>query len=91
MKYLGARYLKNWIKERFCIKENLEYGKYRGDEWLKGETIDIFCIQGKLINVSIYSTVNGASKETERRSYYLEQEKWILRYHRVGKDVKIYK
>ena len=91
MKYLGTRCLKKWIKERFNIKENLEYGKYRGDEWLKGESINIFCIQGKLINVSIYSDINGIRKETERKSYYLENEEWILRYHRFGKDVKIYK
>lgn len=93
MKYLGTRYLKNWIKERFTIEDKLEYGKIRGDEWLKGEYIDVFCIQGKLINVSIYQYCENGEirKESERRSYYLEGEEWILRYQRIGKDVKIYK
>lgn len=93
MKYLGTRYLKNWIKERFTVKDRFEYGKIRGDEWLKGEYLDIFCIQGKIIHVSIYQySENGEiRKESERKSYYLENGEWILRYNRIGKDIKIYK
>lgn len=93
MKYLGIRKLKNWTKERFSIRDKFEYGKFRGDEWLKGEYIDIFCVQGRLIHVSLYQycEIEEVRKETERRSYYLENEEWVLRYQRSSKNIKVYK
>lgn len=93
MNYLGKRFLNNWVKEQLNTKKAEEYGKYRGDEWLKGEGFDLFCCQGKLINLSIneYNEKKEKYEEVERKSYYLENGKWILRYHRIGKDIKVYK
>lgn len=88
MKYLGKRYLHKFLKaEGFCspVLKHMDYGKYRGDEWLKDEFIDIFCFLGNVIFVSelAYDEKRDKFIEISRYRYDLvDGEKWIKTYER---------
>ena len=94
MKYFGKRYLHNFLKEKKfsppALKE-MEYGKYRGDEWLRCDTLDAFCTYGKMIHVSVleYDEKKDKHVETERYGFDLANDKWYKTYERKNNEILI--
>lgn len=88
MKYLGKSYFHKFLIEKGYNPPALKYmayGKYRGDEWLKNDIIDIFCIRGKIIFLSelAYDEQQDKYIEISRNRYDLvDGEKWIKNYER---------
>jgi len=93
MKYLGKTYLHKFLKEKGFnppMLKSMAYGKYRGDEWLKNEKIDIYCVRGKAIFVSEleYDEELDMFCEVSRHAYYLDKKvDWIKHYERQGNKI----
>lgn len=95
--YLGKTKLYNFLKaEGFTIPRvmrDTEYKKYRGDEWLKCDDVELFAVRGKRISVSVYVYDEATDKrhETEYDCYTLFAGVWKKYYQRIGKTIKIEK
>lgn len=86
MKYLGKSYLHKFLIEKGYNPPALKYmvyGKDRGDEWLKCDIIDIFCIRGKIIFLSEFAYDEQQDKYIEVSLYCYDSvdgENWIKNY-----------
>ena len=94
MKYFGKRYLYNFLTSHGFEPpklKNMEYGKYRGDEWLRCGTLDLFCIFGQTINVSVleYDELTDDQYETERHAFGIFGKEWQKTYERIGKKITV--
>ena len=88
MKYLGKKYLHQFlIKKGYNppLLKSMAYGKYRGDEWLKNEILDVFCVQGNTIFVSelLFDEELDGFFEISRYRYDLINGEWIKNYERI--------
>lgn len=95
MKYLGKTYLHKFLKEKGFnppMLKSMAYGKYRGDEWLKNEILDINCVRGKAIFVSEleYNEERDKFCEVSRYAYYPDETgEWIKKYERQGNKILV--
>lgn len=101
MDYLGKRYLYNFLKEQgFEVPQmkDFRYVRARGDEIfetvLEEQDIELFCVRGKAIYVSIYETFvdsdwNSKRVEVKRLAYHLENSMWIKHYERVRNKITV--
>lgn len=89
MKYLGKSYLHKFLVENGFnppMLKSMAYGKYRGDEWLKNDILDVFCVRGKVLFVSEleYNEEKDKFCELARYRYDFDNNgKWIKNYQRV--------
>ena len=83
MKYLGKKYLTNWIKGKGTNTKATEYGKIRSDEWLKGKDFYLYCCQGEIINLYVKDEKKDYEVGAEK-TYHLQNGNWIL------KAIKVY-
>lgn len=92
MKYLGKRYLYNFLKEQgfeIPLMKEFRYVRARGDEIfdtvLEENDVELFCVRGKAIFISVYKRFvnsDGSSKrvQVKRLGYHLETSMWIKHY-----------
>ena len=96
LKYLGKSKLHEFLKENGFnppMLKTMAYGKYRGDEWLKNDILDVSCIRGKIMFVSEleYNEEKDKFIEISKYRYDLVDGEWKKNYecHR-GERAKIY-
>ncbi len=95
MKYLGKRYLYNFLKKQgfeIPLMKEFRYVRARGDEIFETvfeeQDIALFCVRGKAIYVSIYETFidsdwNSKRVEVKGLAYHLDENSmWIKHYER---------
>lgn len=91
--YLGKTKLYNFLKEEGYnvprTMREMEYHKYRGNEWLNCDDVKIWCVRGKSISVSIYEYDEETDKrhETEYYCYMLIDGIWKKFYQRIGSKI----
>ena len=94
MKYLGKRYLHNFLKVNGFAPpalKDMEYGKRGCDEWLRCDSIDVFYTFRKTITVSIFKhdEKDGETYKTERYAYSLTGSVWKKVSERKGLKIKL--
>lgn len=93
MNYLKKKYLYNFLvnqgfNDTLKLKD-FEYQYYRGDEWLKSDDIDLYCVRQKEIYVSIYLYDEELDKriETNRYAFHKQNNTWLKTYERKRKVI----
>lgn len=100
MKYFGKRYLHNFLKDNIFDdvppSTRFEYGKLKGDEWIKNvgydeKKFDLFCVQQNAIYLSVFEYDESTDKdyETERYGYKRSFGEWKLEYKRIGQRIEV--
>ncbi len=97
MKYFGKRYLHNFLTAQGFEPpkmKDFEYGKNRGDEWIKTDDekkFDLFCVRQKAMYLSVFEYDDSTDKdyETERYGYKLVGGEWKLEYKRIGQRIEV--
>ena len=75
------------------LMKYMSYGKYRGNERLENDILDVFCIRGKIMFVSELECNEEKDKfiEISRYRYDLIDGEWKKNYERHrGERAKIY-
>lgn len=93
MKYLGKRYLYNFLKEQgfeIPLMKEFRYVRACGDEIfetvLEENDVTLFCVRGVAIYISVYerfidSDWNSKRVEVKRLAYHLDENSmWIKHY-----------
>ena len=93
MKYLGKTYLHKFLKEKGFnppMLKSMAYGMYRGDEFLKNDILDVFCVRGKTIFVSEldYNIEKDKFCEVSRYHYDLSKDGDWIKTWSMRKNVK---
>lgn len=102
MKYLGKKKLYDFLKEQgFTVPQMKEfrYVRARGDEIfetvLEEQDIELFCVRGVAIYVSLYETFvdsdwNSKRVEVKRLAYHLDENSmWIKHYERERNKIVV--
>ena len=101
MSYLGKRALYNFLIENGFKVPSMKFMRYvrcRGDEIfetiLEDTDIELFCVRGCRIYVSLFDSFIDSDwqtkrVETARYAFILDSGKWVKTYERQGKALKL--
>ena len=87
MKYLGKKYLYNFLKQQGRPMPQLKYcyyARWRGDEWIKTDEYWLTCYNGKKLNLTVASIDKETGEkicELETIAYVWFNDKWCKSYH----------
>ena len=86
MKYLGKKYLYNFLKDQgFSIPKlkDFYYAKWRGDEWIRGEKFFVMSYLGKAISIDVFEFDDlGERYHIESYTFRPREGKWVKTYYR---------
>lgn len=92
-KYLGKTRLYNFLKAKgftvSFVMRDMEYKKYRGSEFLKGDNVELSAEYGRHICVSVYEYDEELDEriETEYYCFMLVDKIWYKHYSRIGNKI----